>query len=66
MLDHESRRPSRTEENRRAADIHIVEGELKPQHDRIIPGRQIVGEILAGAAGDLPLGTRVGVSWIAP
>jgi len=45
-------------------DLHIVEGDLKPQHDRIIPGHQIVGEILAGSAGDLPLGTRVGVSWM--
>jgi propanol-preferring alcohol dehydrogenase len=45
-------------------DLNIVEGDLKPQHDRIIPGHQIVGEILAGSAGDLPLGTRVGVSWM--
>jgi propanol-preferring alcohol dehydrogenase len=45
-------------------DLHIVEGDLKPQHERIIPGHQIVGEILAGSAGDLPLGTRVGVSWM--
>jgi len=45
-------------------DLNIVEGDLKPQHDRIIPGHQIVGEILSGSAGDLPLGTRVGVSWM--
>ena len=45
-------------------DLHVVEGDLKPLHDRIIPGHQIVGEILAGSAGDLPLGTRVGVSWM--
>ena len=45
-------------------DLHIVEGDLKPQRARIIPGHQIVGEILAGSAGDLPLGTRVGVSWM--
>jgi len=45
-------------------DLNIAEGDLKPQHDHIIPGHQIVGEILAGSAGDLPLGTRVGVSWM--
>jgi propanol-preferring alcohol dehydrogenase len=45
-------------------DLHIVEGELPAKRDRIIPGHQIVGEILAGSAGDLPLGTRVGVSWM--
>jgi alcohol dehydrogenase, propanol-preferring len=52
-------------------DLHISEGELPPLHPRIIPGHQIVGEIIAG---DLPQGTglagrpekgsRVGVSWI--
>jgi len=43
-------------------DLHIVEGELKPVHPRIIPGHQIVGEVQAGE-GWKP-GTRVGVSWI--
>ena len=29
-------------------DLHIVEGELPPRNPRIIPGHQIVGEIIAG------------------
>lgn len=37
-------------------DLHIVEGELKPVRDHVIPGHQIVGE-----AG----GTRFGVTWMA-
>ncbi len=45
-------------------DLHIVEGELPPRMQRLIPGHQIVGEIVDGATADLPLGTRVGVSWI--
>ena len=45
-------------------DLHIVEGELPPQHLPSIPGHQIVGEIVAGATETLPLGARVGVSWI--
>ena len=45
-------------------DLHIVEGDLQPIHKRIIPGHQIVGEVVHGASADLPLGTRVGVSWI--
>jgi propanol-preferring alcohol dehydrogenase len=45
-------------------DLHIVEGELAPQHDEIIPGHQIVGEVVDGVAPDLPIGTRVGVSWV--
>jgi propanol-preferring alcohol dehydrogenase len=45
-------------------DLHIVEGELPPLHPRIIPGHQIVGEIVEGATTELPTGTRVGVSWL--
>jgi alcohol dehydrogenase, propanol-preferring len=45
-------------------DLHIVEGELLPLRRPLIPGHQIVGQIVEGATADLPLGTRVGVSWI--
>ena len=43
-------------------DLHILEGELPPLHDHIIPGHQIVGEVVAGPG--IPAGTRVGVSWL--
>jgi len=58
-------------------DLHIVEGELPPRNPRIIPGHQIVGEIVAGDSPDnnkaggtgVPAranskGSRVGVSWL--
>src|SRR5215475_325025 len=45
-------------------DLHIVEGELSAKQLRLIPGHQIVGEIIGGATPDLPLGARVGVSWL--
>jgi len=45
-------------------DLHIVEGELPPKQLRIIPGHQIVGEVIDGATAEVPLGTRVGVSWV--
>ena len=45
-------------------DLHIVEGELAPRRVPLIPGHQIVGDIVAGATPELPLGTRVGVSWV--
>ena len=45
-------------------DLHIVEGELAPLRASLIPGHQIVGEIVQGATPELPLGSRVGVSWI--
>jgi propanol-preferring alcohol dehydrogenase len=37
-------------------DLHILDGELKPLRNRLIPGHQIVGQT--------PDGKRVGVSWI--
>ena len=45
-------------------DLHILDGELPPRRDRLIPGHQIVGEIVEGATPELPAGTRVGVSWM--
>ena len=45
-------------------DLHIAEGELPQLREKLIPGHQIVGEIVEGATPGLPLGTRVGVSWI--
>jgi propanol-preferring alcohol dehydrogenase len=44
-------------------DLHVVEGELPARRPRLIPGHQIVGEIVEGTASHPP-GTRVGVSWI--
>jgi alcohol dehydrogenase, propanol-preferring len=45
-------------------DLHIVEGELPVRLKGLIPGHQIVGDVVAGATPELPLGSRVGVSWI--
>lgn len=45
-------------------DLHIVEGELAPQKKQVIPGHQIVGEVVEGATGELAAGSRVGVSWL--
>jgi propanol-preferring alcohol dehydrogenase len=49
-------------------DLHIVEGELPPLRSEIIPGHQIVGEVVAGtsakATPELRTGARVGVSWM--
>jgi propanol-preferring alcohol dehydrogenase len=45
-------------------DLHIVEGELPTRRPEIIPGHQIVGEIVDAGETDLLHGSRVGVSWI--
>lgn len=37
-------------------DLHVVDEELRPRRESIVPGHQIVGE--------LPSGARVGVSWL--
>jgi len=45
-------------------DLHIVEGELPPKQEHIIPGHQIVGEVIDGATAELKVGSRVGVCWL--
>jgi propanol-preferring alcohol dehydrogenase len=45
-------------------DLHIVEGDLPPLKPHLIPGHQIVGDVVEGATAELPLGTRAGVSWM--
>jgi propanol-preferring alcohol dehydrogenase len=45
-------------------DLHLVEGDLKPVQERVVPGHQIVGEVVEGATPDLPQGARAGVSWL--
>ena len=58
-------------------DLHILEGELPPHRSPVVPGHQIVGEVVAlGPGGDdvapggdpdappLALGDRVGVPWL--
>jgi len=41
-----------------------VDGDLPAVRDRIIPGHQIVGEVVGGDTAGLPRGARVGVSWM--
>lgn len=45
-------------------DLHIVDGELPTLRPVLIPGHQIVGEVIEGADETLPLGSRVGISWM--
>jgi propanol-preferring alcohol dehydrogenase len=45
-------------------DLHIVEHDLPPLRPQLIPGHQIVGEVIAGESKESPVGSRVGVSWM--
>ena len=45
-------------------DLHIVEGELPQRLDAVIPGHQIVAEVVSSPDSAFVPGQRVGVSWI--
>ena len=45
-------------------DLHIVEGELPAPRGNVVPGHQIVGDVIDGATAAHAIGSRVGVSWI--
>jgi propanol-preferring alcohol dehydrogenase len=47
-------------------DLHLIDAELQPHRDRVVPGHQIVAEVEAlgeGVEASLA-GRRVGVSWL--
>jgi propanol-preferring alcohol dehydrogenase len=47
-------------------DLHIVDGELTKPKLPLVPGHQIVAEVVAAGAGvDARVGERVGVPWLA-
>jgi propanol-preferring alcohol dehydrogenase len=47
-------------------DLHVVDGELPDPKRPLVPGHEIVGEVVAAGPGAerFPLGTRVGVPWL--
>ena len=46
-------------------DLHLVDAELPDIRYPLIPGHEVVGEVIAGGADvDCEPGTRVGVPWL--
>jgi propanol-preferring alcohol dehydrogenase len=47
-------------------DLHVVEGDLAPRLETVIPGHEVVGRIdaLGPGVGGLREGDRVGVAWL--
>jgi propanol-preferring alcohol dehydrogenase len=45
-------------------DLHITEGELPALREHIIPGHQIVGDVVESRHAQVAMGARVGVSWL--
>ena len=47
-------------------DLHVVDGELPKPKLPLVPGHEIVGEIVecGSQVENLPVGTRVGIPWL--
>jgi propanol-preferring alcohol dehydrogenase len=45
-------------------DLHVAEGDLTPLNPWVIPGHQIVAEIVSSPSSEFVPGTRVGVCWL--
>lgn len=46
-------------------DLHVVDGDLPFPGSPLVPGHEIVGEVVAQGDGvSIPLGTRLGVPWL--
>lgn len=48
-------------------DLHVVEGDLAVHRPHVVPGHEVVGEVVeigAGVDSDLAIGDRIGVPWL--
>ncbi|WP_253775205.1 zinc-binding alcohol dehydrogenase family protein [Goodfellowiella coeruleoviolacea] len=46
-------------------DLHVAEGDLPVHRPRVVPGHEVVGEVVdTAAAGPIGIGDRVGIAWL--
>jgi alcohol dehydrogenase, propanol-preferring len=47
-------------------DLHLAEGDLRPKRPDVVPGHEVVGEVvgLGDGASGFAIGDRVGVAWL--
>ena len=47
-------------------DLHLVEGDLPPRRDGVVPGHEVIGEVVRRGAGAdrFRTGDRVGIAWL--
>lgn len=47
-------------------DVHILDADLPPQQAHVVPGHEVVGEVMArgSQAGRFALGQRIGIPWL--
>jgi propanol-preferring alcohol dehydrogenase len=44
-------------------DLHLAEGDLPPRHPDVVPGHEVVGEVVSAEDTSM-LGRRVGIAWL--
>lgn len=47
-------------------DLHVIDGELPRRHDTVVPGHQVVGEVVETGAdvSRFTVGDRIGIAWL--
>ncbi len=45
-------------------DLHLAEGDLTPRRPGVVPGHEIVGEVVGAEVDGFAVGERVGVAWL--
>ena len=47
-------------------DLHLAEGDLAPRHHSVVPGHEVVGEVVGSGegAGRFSSGDRIGIAWL--
>ena len=47
-------------------DLHVVEGDLPPHHPGVVPGHQVVGNVVDAGKGTarFAVGDRIGIAWL--
>ncbi len=47
-------------------DLHVTEGDLPVHRPRVVPGHEVVGEVVGtgGGAGEFAAGDRIGIAWL--
>jgi alcohol dehydrogenase, propanol-preferring len=45
-------------------DLHVTEGDLPVHRLRVVPGHEVVGEVIESAYGEFEIGQRVGIAWL--
>jgi propanol-preferring alcohol dehydrogenase len=45
-------------------DLHVTEGDLPVHRRGVVPGHEVVGEVIGSGEGGFEVGQRVGIAWL--